>query len=1121
MNVIGDFQVLKKERNFNNSIQLWLAEDSLGHEVLILTIQNEDSYRNLLDRLLRNEVQPLINRNQQGTFKILQCSFDEQQNSHYIVYEHKEALFSINVYGPTLKAFIHFLKGLDFLKKQNRFGFFISPDAIFMNSSECWFVGGGLLELFKHQGILTGPYLAPEMTEWISDDLKPRPNFQADIYSAFKCFEGLLSRYSDPILHEAFRIALAHNRLERFTRYSEVLAILDNVKEIVPIRRFDNRELIKVVTKREDQRAFDEMITDMNLECFFLIEKQLSNTKGQITGLFSTKQFSGRFFVDDNNHIFIPYNGCNRTPNSKVTKEGFLCEYAFAYQPFDSINCVDYFGQKREQNNSLQVLNNTHTSLLRKWRTLPEMEREYMEETAFKATFVSREESKTNTGNVRFYLTNEFRNWNKIKDLKQAEIQLSLNGKIIGKVLDYNPAEHSLVVKDARLTLDEIPEKGELLQDIGKETGQFKKQVEAVKRFEKKDIANPELCGILTTPDVYSGNFNAGLRHSEYEQFKEQVFNLKLRTDETQREAVLEALRTKPIYLIQGPPGTGKTTVIVELIQQIIKSKKDVRILVTSQSNLAVDNVLEQLPDHISFMRLAADEEKIGSTKIKEHSFQSKLKKWVSTTRENSELYFEDNYSPQSKDKALKSFYNQYANLTGNDGPGFDRFHQTLRYQNQYIKQLFEKVDSIKAVNKIFESKLGYDYINLKQIQKDWFAFLANTDSNTGDKKKAMLRDGSGEIDFRTAFLKSVNVIGATCIHVASGLYNKVDFRFDYVIMDESSKASPAETLVPVNMGLNIILIGDHKQLPPVVTKEKVVHEKVKEELEDNGLDMGRDFGESLFERLITSFSKKPELQSNIKMLDVQYRMPRQIGHLISTTFYDGKLKNPDTSIFNTFDDQKSHGLTFRNPMSTIVETRDPKKIEVPTSMMLISTSARENPQDNDNKSDRKNQCNLLAIQETLHQLNNLYSNNLSREKPFTIGVIAGYRGQVKLLQDKIDVNRYPNFLLKRKEGKSESLIEINTVDKFQGAEKDIIIYDIVKSSKSTSSIGFLDDYRRINVAFSRAKRLLLVVGDSEYILKRAKLNPDSQFKEFKLQQIVQEFQKQSLIVNSLDEFIV
>lgn len=260
-------------------------------------------------------------------------------------------------------------------------------------------------------------------------------------------------------------------------------------------------------------------------------------------------------------------------------------------------------------------------------------------------------------------------------------------------------------------------------------------------------------------------------------------------------------------------------------------------------------------------------------------------------------------------------------------------------------------------------------------------------------------------------------------------------------------------------------------------------------------------------------------MQSYIKMLDIQYRMPRQIGSLISKHFYNGKLKNPDISLetLKNYDKDKFHNLKLRNPEIEIINnyTEQPEKVQ--SSILFLSTSKRDNPNDNDNKYDRKNYCNVKQIDETLQQLNLLYNSNIENDNPFNIGIIAGYRGQVNLLRDKIKVETYENFNLK-KDKKNIPLIEINTVDKFQGAERDIIIYDIVRSSKGKSNIGFLDDYRRINVAFSRAKRLLIIIGDSEYILKRATLNEKSKFKEFKLQDIVKELSEQDLIFNTLKE---
>lgn len=1108
METIGQQNIIQELRQLNDNLTLWLTESNDGQTFEVLTIKPNSDYQTLLDRLLKNEILPLVNQDIDGIQKIIRVDFDTANKLHYIVYQHNDNLQPI--YKPTIKALKTLLAGLDQLKKQNRFGYVISDETILTNQSEASLRFVGLFELFKQQNLLNEKFLAPELLE------NTRPNFQSDIYSVFVCFAELIKSNNDHTLKEIFAKSLSAKRTSRFAKYSEIIEELDKVKVSATSIHKSGQTAIKVVVKREDVETFLPTLNEMNNACYFLLERDLSKDKGQITGQFSTKNYSGRFFADTAGHIFIPVQGIKNQPFLKAIQQGFIADYGFDFNPIQYFDCFRYFYNKWEQLNTITELNKTKQDLLKKWQTLPDQEREYIEENAFKAAYTEREESKSNPSNVRFKLTDQFRNWDKLKELKRSEINLSIDDKIIGKIQDYNPTDCFLIIKDAKVTVDEIPEKGELIQDVRMETSQFKKQVEACKKFENKDIVNPELCGILATPERISAPNRIDI---DYESFKNEVINKNLKTDDTQREAVLEALHHKPVYLIQGPPGTGKTTVIVELIQQIIKQNSNAKILVTSQSNLAVDNVLERLPENILFMRLAADEDRI-SNEIKEHSFQSKLKHWVKDTQEKSTDFFNEHFQSKIKDKALVNFYNFYSNINTNGETAFGSFANLLRMQNQYIKGLFEQAKSFKEVEKIFNEKLGKEFQQLKKIQKDWFAFLSNADTDEGEKKKSMLNDGSNEIDLRTAFVKSVNVIGATCIHIASSQYSKINFRFDYVIMDESSKASPAENLVPINMGHNIILIGDHKQLPPVITREEAVKQKIKDKLEDNGLDIEKEFGESLFEKLITEFEANLNLQSYIKMLDIQYRMPRQIGNLISRFFYGSKLKNPNTTLLPNFDKEKFHELKFKKPTTSIFDTAANSEIEVPNSVIFVSTSNQPNPNDNDNKFNRSNECNKNAIKEILKQLNKLYPDNLKREKPFTIGVIAGYRGQVNLLKDSIDLLQYKNFVMTDEEGKPEPLIEINTVDKFQGAERDIIIYDIVKSSKGSSPIGFLDDYRRINVAFSRVKRLLIVVGDSEYILKRATLNPSGKFKEFKLKEIVAELDRQGVIVHSLNDMI-
>ena len=342
----------------------------------------------------------------------------------------------------------------------------------------------------------------------------------------------------------------------------------------------------------------------------FYLTATYQMAKVKLQGNFQQRITVVVFFSDRQGYIFIPVQGIRNQPFVKAIQQGFITEYGFDFNPLKYFDNCSYFFKKWEELNTIAELNHTKQDLIKKWLTLPDQEKDYIEESAFKAAYIEREESKNNPANIRFKLTDEFRNWTKLNELKRNEIDLSIDDKIIGKIQDYNPNDCILIIKDAKITVDEIPETGDLLQDVRMETSQFKKQVEACKKFENKDIVNPELCGILATPERISEKNRVAI---DYDSFVEKVINKNLKTDDTQREAVLEALHYKPVYLIQGPPGTGKTTVIVELIQQIIKQNSNAKILVTSQSNLAVDNVLERLPEDVLFMRLATDEDKISN----------------------------------------------------------------------------------------------------------------------------------------------------------------------------------------------------------------------------------------------------------------------------------------------------------------------------------------------------------------------------------------------------------------------------------------------------------------------------------------------------------------------------
>jgi len=475
-------------------------------------------------------------------------------------------------------------------------------------------------------------------------------------------------------------------------------------------------------------------VEEMNDLCYWRLMPKRSEQKKQITGEFATKNYSGIFFVDDENYIFVPWSEKLEGTNDEIKEKGEIARFNFTQEPVSDFDCVSCFEEQFNLNNNLVEQNEKKKSLVKKWKTLPEKEKEFIEEKAFKANYVERKESKSNNVNIVFTLEENTpkKDWEDVKNLKNEGVVLFINDEKIGKILDYNRTDKTIIIKDCKLMLDEIPEEGELRQDVRQETSQFKKQVEACEKLDSRDIVNPEIAGILANPETISGLKRVNL---EYDKFEAKIINPKLKGDESQLEAVIEAMNKRPVYLIQGPPGTGKTTVIVELVQQLIREKADCKILITSQSNLAVDNVLERMPDDILFMRLASEhaigKENISPT-IEPHLFERKLESWVEETKKKSEQAMAQKPVKQK----LINFLEKYEQQVSSEKDFEKHFYQLLNFQPRYIKNLFEKVNSKNEADKIFAKELGSNFNILRRVQKDWFAFITNASSDDGDKNK-------------------------------------------------------------------------------------------------------------------------------------------------------------------------------------------------------------------------------------------------------------------------------------------------------------------------------------------------------------------------------------------------
>lgn len=305
----------------------------------------------------------------------------------------------------------------------------------------------------------------------------------------------------------------------------------------------------------------------------------------------------------------------------------------------------------------------------------------------------------------------------------------------------------------------------------------------------------------------------------------------------------------------------------------------------------------------------------------------------------------------------------------------------------------------------------------------------------------------------------NVNVLGLTCAHAGSrSFYNSEFFKpFDVVIVDEVSRATPPELLLPLLLGKKVVLMGDHRQLPPIFKERKY------EEFEKPSNDLERLLGK--YEKMFTAMLFD-ELYRNADIsikqpLQTQYRFHPQIMEVVNLFYQDNLLlcglKDPDK--------ERAHNLKI------------PKILNPNNHILWIDSSIDQNGKKRYEDWDRTSAFNLFEIELIefmLLKLNiSLKQQGYSKENKKRIGVITFYGAQIKKIRECIQK------IQKTDTTHLESLeLRYNTVDKFQGMERDIVIVSFVRTGKRVRD--FVRNYNRINVAISRAKELLIIIGNAE-----------------------------------------
>ncbi|KAI1305860.1 putative helicase senataxin [Halotydeus destructor] len=246
---------------------------------------------------------------------------------------------------------------------------------------------------------------------------------------------------------------------------------------------------------------------------------------------------------------------------------------------------------------------------------------------------------------------------------------------------------------------------------------------------------------------------------------------------------------------------------------------------------------------------------------------------------------------------------------------------------------------------------------------------------------------------------------------------DRANAAFDCVIIDEASQCSEPEILMPLfyTSISKMILIGDPMQLPATVKSKRAA-------------DMG--YGRSLFERFFEAFGGYKESDNPVLMLDEQYRMHQEICQFPAKKFYDNRLRShPTAGIHPNF---PLRPYTVLDVLETVQSTSDPKNIHNEAEAMFVLTV-----------------CRVLCR---------------SLKHNSSIGIITPYQGQKRLLQKMIGSANLP------------IAFDVNTIDGFQGQEKDVIILSCVRSFENgqTGGIGFLGSTKRLNVALTRARYALV-----------------------------------------------
>lgn len=645
------------------------------------------------------------------------------------------------------------------------------------------------------------------------------------------------------------------------------------------------------------------------------------------------------------------------------------------------------------------------------------------------------------------------------KDIRIDCAEGEFLGSVIASELDVLRVQAS---ERNRIEATALPRVGTLSIDTSKADAALDRQKTAVDAVRYGRSINPSLGEYIVDPSVVP-----------VAQEKELVF-VQSQIDEDKKDAVRMAAGEPALMIVEGPPGTGKTTFITELVLQTLQMNPTARILLTSQTHVALDNSLERISKEsdgsIRAVRIGHDGDERISQFAREMLVDRKLplmrREAISQGRE----FIEGWAAKQGVD--LEN--TRMAMALGR--------HAGLRERLEHVVTLVKELrpiieggqESLSAEERVdLEDQLGGLIKEQEALDRDLLESLAEVRKYERDKETVQhlaectaleLRswadtyapqtaDGTQlrkmlavhsdwetrfgrSREFKAALIASSQVVAGTCLGVMS-VPGRNEIDYDLCIVDEASIATPTEVLVPMSRARRTVLVGDNKQLSPFQDPEL----KSKGLLKKYNIDQ-REQAVTLFRHLTELLP--PALR---KSLTSQHRMLPAIGNLISECFYGESLRS------------------IERPPDPLLAAALPKAV------VWRSTSRLQNRGSKTVGTSHYNNLEIELVERLLVKIDFDIQQGKWKGEQRSVAVLTGYGEQKRRLQRAIDTRRHA--------WSSFSSIFVNVVDAFQGREADFAIFSVTRSD--VSGLGFLREMERINVALSRARERLIIIGDHSY----------------------------------------